>query len=154
MAWIEYLGYRFRQRNRELQKGTLMRKQSVALLLGFLLVLAASASAQAPAATDPVGVWNMQTDAQGQVSPFVLTITKEGNALKGKIASELYGNQDLPDLKFENGTLTYTRKLDIGGQAVEMLFKGKIEGDKVTGAYTIMEIELPVTGTRKSAASK
>jgi len=131
-----------------------MRKQSVALLLGFVLVLAVAAAAQAPAATDPVGVWNMQTDAQGQVSPFVLTITKEGNALKGKIASELYGNQDLPDLKFENGTLTYTRKLDIGGQAVEMLFKGKIEGDKVTGAYTIMEIELPVTGTRKSAASK
>ena len=123
-----------------------MRIQSVAILLGLVLVLTISAVAQVP---DPVGVWSMQTDAQGQVSPFTLTITKEGNALKGKIASELYGNQDLPDLKFENGTLTYTRKLDIGGQAVEMLFKGKIEGDKVTGAYTIMEIELPVTGTRK-----
>jgi hypothetical protein len=123
-----------------------MRIQSIAILLAFVVALVMPVAAQAP---DPVGVWNMQTDAQGQVSPFTLTITKEGNVLKGKIASELYGNQDLPDLKFENGTLTYTRKLDIGGQAVEMLFKGKIEGDKVTGAYTIMEIELPVTGTRK-----
>jgi hypothetical protein len=117
-------------------------------LLTIMLLLTVSAAAQA---ADPVGVWNMQADAQGQVSPFTLTITKEGNVLKGKIASELYGNQDLADLKFENGTLTYTRKLDIGGQAAEMVFKGKIEGDKVTGAYTIEGIELPVTGSRKSA---
>jgi hypothetical protein len=111
------------------------------------------AAAQAPAA-DPVGVWNLQADAQGQVSAFTLTITKEGTALKGKISSELYGNQDLADLKFEKDTLTYTRKLDIGGQAAEMLFKGKIEGDKMTGAYSIQGLEIPVTGSRKTAAAK
>jgi hypothetical protein len=50
--------------------------------------------------------------------------------------------------------LTYTRKLDIGGQAAEMLFKGKIEGDKMTGAYSIQGLEIPVTGSRKTAAAK
>jgi len=128
-----------------------MRVQSVAIRFGVALLLAVSLAAQAQ---DPVGLWNMQTDVQGQVSPFTLTITKDGAALKGKIASELYGNQDLADLKFENGTLTYTRKLDIGGQAAEMVFKGKIEGDKLTGAYTIEGVELPVTGSRKPAAAK
>lgn len=127
-----------------------MRVQSIAMRLGLVLLLAVSAAAQA--APDPVGVWNMQADAQGQVSPFTLTITKEGNVLKGKIASELYGNQDLPDLKFEKGTLTYTRKLDFGGQTIDMVFTGKIEGDKVTGAYIVEGMEIPVTGARKAPA--
>lgn len=120
-------------------------------VLGMLLLLAVSAAAQA---ADPVGVWSLQADAQGQVSPFTLTITKEGNALKGKIASELYGSQDLTDLKFDNGTLTYTRKLELGGQAAEMAFKGKVEGDKMTGAYSIQGVEIPVTGSRKAATAK
>jgi hypothetical protein len=115
-----------------------------------LLLMVFSATAQAP---DPVGVWSMQADAQGQVSPFTLTITKEGGVLKGKIASELYGDQVLTDLKFENGALTYTRRLEVGGQAVEMAFKGKIEGDKATGAYTVEGQEIPVTGTRSATTS-
>jgi len=116
------------------------------------LVLAATpfALAQAP---DPVGTWNLQTDLQGQTTSFTLTITKEGNALKGKVTSEQYGAQELTDLKFENGILMYTRNLDIGGQAIAMEFKGKIEGDKMTGAYSIQGVELPVTGTRKGAIS-
>lgn len=131
-----------------------MRIHSIRMRLGLVpivsvgLVLMLSTAAQAQ---DPVGEWSMQADAQGQVTPFTLTITREGNVLKGKIASEQYGPQDLVDLKFENGVLTYTRKLDVGGQAVEMPFKGKIEGDKLTGAYSIQGLELPVTGTRKSA---
>src|SRR4030095_4698993 len=82
-----------------------------------------------------------------------LTITKEGAVLKGKIASEQYGPQDLTDLKFENDVLTYTRNLDLGGQVIAMAFKGKIDGDKLTGTYDIMGLELPVTGTRKAAAN-
>jgi hypothetical protein len=31
-----------------------------------------------------------------------------------------------------------------------MVFKGKIDGDKITGAYTIEGLEIPVTGSRKS----
>jgi hypothetical protein len=104
-------------------------------------------------AQDPVGVWAMQADAQGQANPFTLTIAKEGQLLKGKIASELYGGQDLTDLKFENGVLTYTRRLEFGGQAVEMIFKGKIDGDKLTGAYSVEGQEIPVTGARKSAST-
>ena len=119
--------------------------------LAFVLLFATAALAQKP--QDPIGQWNLQADAQGEISKFTLTITKEGTALKGKIASETYGAQDLTDLKFENDTLTYTRHLDIGGQAISMAFKGKIEGDKLTGTYNVMGLELPVTGSRKTAGS-
>jgi len=119
--------------------------------VGIALTLTLAVLAQAP---NPAGEWNLQTDAQGQITKFVLTITKQGEALKGKVVSEAYGTQDLTDLKVENGTVTFTRNLDIGGQAVTMDFKGKIEGDKLTGAYNIMGIELPVTGTRKAPAAK
>ena len=118
------------------------------LPLGILLAFSAVAYAQ-----DPLGEWNLQSDAQGQITNFTLTITKAGEALKGKVVSEQYGNEDLMDLKFENGALTYTRNLNIGGQAVPMAFKGKIEGDKLTGAYSVQGIEIPVTGSRKKPAA-
>ena len=118
------------------------------LLLGILLSFSAVAYAQ-----DPVGEWNLQSDAQGQITNFTLTITKVGEALKGKVASEQYGNEDLADLKFDKGTLTYTRNLSIGGEAIPLTFKGKIEGDKLTGAYSVQGVEIPVTGSRKKPAA-
>jgi hypothetical protein len=130
------------------------RRTGIRVLATILFVVVTfnfPAIAQAP---NPVGEWSLQSDAQGQVTNFTLTITREGQALKGKITSETYGPQDLKDLKVENGTVTYTRNLDLGGQTVAMAFKGKIEGDKLTGAYTLMEFEIPVTGTRKAPATK
>ncbi len=122
---------------------------SLMVTIGSVLIL----SAQAPTPPNPVGEWNLKTDAQGQITNFTLTITKVGEALKGKVASEQYGAQELTDLKYENGTLTYTRNLEIGGQGIAMAFKGKIEGDKLTGAYDLMGVELPVTGSRKVPGS-
>jgi hypothetical protein len=118
------------------------------LAMGILLAFSAVGYAQ-----DPVGEWNLQSDAQGQISNFTLTITKAGEALKGKIVSEQYGNEDLADLKFENGTLTYTRNLLVGGEVIPLAFKGKIEGDKLTGAYSVQGLEIPVTGSRKKPAA-
>jgi hypothetical protein len=108
-----------------------------------------SATAQTPS---PVGEWNLQSDAQGQITKFTLTVSKEGDALKGKVVSEMYGSQDLKDLKFENGSLTFTRNLEIGGQAVAMAFKGTIEGDKLTGNYSLEGFDIPVTGSRKTTS--
>jgi hypothetical protein len=108
-----------------------------------------SAAAQT---SNPVGEWNLQSDAQGQITKFILTVSKEGDALKGKVVSETYGSQDLKDLKFENGSLTFTRNLEIGGTAVAMAFKGNIEGDKLTGNYSIEGFDIPVTGSRKTTS--
>jgi hypothetical protein len=125
-----------------------MVKRVFALIMPVAIILVFAATGRAQ---DPVGEWNLQSDAQGQVTKFVLTVTKEGEVLKGKIASETYGNQTLGDFKFEagTGTITYTRNLDVGGQVIPLLFKGKIEGDKLTGVYTVEGVEIPVTGTRK-----
>jgi hypothetical protein len=123
-----------------------MIKRIFALIMPFAIVLVFAAPAHAQ---DPVGEWNLQSDAQGQVTNFVLTVTREAGVLKGKIASETFGNQNLADFKFEAGTVTYTRNLDVGGQAIALLFKGKIEGDKLTGTYTVEGVEIPVTGSRK-----
>jgi hypothetical protein len=133
-----------------MQRRFFVESRVLALMLSIGLFLSFPVEAQAP---NPVGEWNLQTDAQGTVTNFTLTITKEGETFKGKVASELYGAQELTDLKFANGTLTYTRNLEIGGQAVSMAFSGKIESDKMTGAYNLEGIELPVTGTRKKPAA-
>ena len=123
--------------------------RTLAIILPLVFVSTLGALAQA---ANPVGEWNLQSDAQGQITKFTLTITKVGEALKGKVVSEAYGAQDLTDLKVEKDTVTFTRNLDLGGQTIPMAFKGKIEGDKMTGAYTVQEFEIPVTGTRKTLA--
>jgi hypothetical protein len=125
--------------------------RTLIVMFAVALCLSLVVAAQSP---NPVGQWNLQSDAQGQITKFTLTITKEGDTFKGKVASEQYGPQDLKDLKVENGTVTYTRNLEIAGQAVAMAFKGTIVGDKLTGAYTLQGIELPVTGSRKAATNK
>jgi hypothetical protein len=121
----------------------------IAVAVAVAVVLTGAAAAQT---ANPVGEWNLQTDAQGQITKFTLTITREGGAFKGKVASEQYGAQNLTDLKVENGMVTYTRNLDVGGQVIAMTFKGNIEGDKLTGAYTVQGVELPVTGSRNPAS--
>jgi hypothetical protein len=123
-----------------------MIKRVFALIMPVAIILVFAATGRAQ---DPVGEWNLQSDAQGQITKFVLTVTREAGVLKGKIASETFGDQNLADFKFEAGTITYTRNLDVGGQVVPLLFKGKIEGDKLTGTYTVQGLEIPVTGTRK-----
>ena len=123
--------------------------RTMIVMLPVAAVLSFAALAQAPS---PVGEWNLQSDAQGQITNFTLTIIKDGEAFKGKVASEQYGAQDLKDLKVDNGTVTFTRNLNVGGQVIAMAFKGKIEGDKLTGSYTVQEFEIPVTGTRKAPA--
>jgi hypothetical protein len=125
----------------------LARRALSVVSLSFGLFVCA-ATAQTP---NPVGEWNLQSDAQGQITKFTLTVSKEGDALRGKVVSETYGSQDLKDLKFENGSLTFTRNLEIGGQSVAMAFKGKIEGDKLTGNYSLEGFDIPVTGSRKAA---
>src|SRR5215831_16903380 len=91
-----------------LQETSMRRHLSYTFIVMFAVVLFLSpvAAAQSP---NPVGEWNLQSDAQGQITKFTLTITKEGDILKGKVASEQYGAQDLKDLKVENGIVTYTR---------------------------------------------
>jgi len=128
-----------------------MNRRFVAGIRTLAIVFTFTIVAMAQAA-NPVGEWNLQSDAQGTITKFTLTITKVGDVLKGKVVSEAYGTQDLTDPKVENGTVTFTRNLDLGGTAVPMAFKGKIEGDKMMGAYTVQEFEIPVTGTRKTLA--
>jgi hypothetical protein len=71
-------------------------------------------SAQAPTPPNPVGEWNLKTDARGQNHKLHSDDYQGSEAFKGKVASEQYGAQELTDLKYENGTLTYTRNLKSG----------------------------------------
>ena len=128
---------------------TLARKPTLAFACLVVALWTIPAFSQT---ADPVGEWALQTTAQGQITPFTLTITREGNILKGKAASEAYGSQVLTDFKYTNGELTYTRTIEVGGQPIVMNFKGKIDGDKMTGAYNLQGVDLPVTGSRKKSS--
>jgi hypothetical protein len=127
-----------------------LRQAATALALCFSIITIAAAQTPNP---NPVGEWDLQSDAQGQITKFTLSITKDGDVYKGKASSEAYGSEELKDLKVEGAVVTYTRNLPIADQVVPMTFKGTIDGDKLTGAYSILGQELPVTGGRKGTAA-
>lgn len=104
------------------------------------------------AAADVAGEWDVKMDFQGQEIPAKLVIKQDENgALSGTWSSER-GESTLENIKFENGKLTFTRKLNLQGQEMEMTFEGTVEGNTLKGEYTTALGNLAVTGTRAGAA--
>ncbi len=119
--------------------------RAVAVLIAAL-TLSSVANAQ-----DPVGVWSTKVDFRGNIREATLTITKgAGEALSGTWSSER-GDSRLSKVVFEAGMLSFVRKVSFNGRDSEMIFEGKIEGDKLSGALITDFGEMEITGTRAAA---
>ena len=114
-----------------------------ATLLGLALSAAASA-----APTGAVGSWNLKFNVNSRDRMATLTITQgDDGALAGTWVGQR-GQSKLEDVKFEGGSLSFTRKLRMGKRNVGLKFDGKVEGRKLEGAMTGPRSDIPVTGFR------
>jgi zinc protease len=106
-------------------------------------------SAQASAATDPVGSWSIEVETPlGQNIPAMLTITRSGSAYSGVIHSEM-GDAELGTIEITNNSFHTTTSLEMDGDAVEAEVSGKFDGEHMEGSLKLQNSpELPFTGTR------
>lgn len=80
-----------------------------------------------------LGTWKLKLETpQGTIEPQ-LTITKEGDALKGHYVSP-FGEREATDLAFKDGELTWKIASDDNDEFdFEVVYRGKPKGDKIAG---------------------
>ncbi|MBI3119069.1 MAG: penicillin acylase family protein, partial [Candidatus Hydrogenedentes bacterium] len=105
----------------------------------------------APAAADIsalVGDWAVTIEFQGSSFPASMSFTQAASgALEGAWKDE-YSTTAPYDIKFENGALSFARKIEYQGQEYTITFEGKLDGDTITGEYETEMGPLPVTAKR------
>src|SRR5262245_38631496 len=101
---------------------------SAALLLGFCgLVIAQSEKA------DPVGTWKCEYNIADQKRESTLTIKKDGDKLAGTMVYQDKQEAKLTDVTFKDGELKFSAVRELKDMKIEINYKFKVEGDKITG---------------------
>jgi hypothetical protein len=97
------------------------------------------------AAEDITGEWEMKMEFGGRESFATLTISKNAD---GSLAGK-WGSNELSDVKFEDGKLTFVRTIRFGDQEFSMDYNGVLKDGKITGMMSSDRGEFPVIGGRK-----
>jgi hypothetical protein len=96
------------------------------------------------AAEDITGQWEMTMDFGGRPSHAMLTISKNADgSLSGK-----WGSDDLSEVKFQDGKLTFVRTITFGDQEFSMDYAGTLKDGRITGTMSSDQGEFGVNGAR------
>ena len=96
------------------------------------------------AAEDITGEWEMTMEFGGRPSFATLSIAKQADgSFTGK-----WGSSDLSDVKFQDGKLTFVRKIQFGDQEFTMNYAGTLKDGKITGTMSSDQGEFATNGAR------
>jgi hypothetical protein len=96
-------------------------------------------------ADDIMGEWEMKMDFGGRESFATMTISKKADGTRtGK-----WGSQELSDVKFEDGKLTFVRTIRFGDQEFTMEYEGTLKDGKITGTMSSDRGEFAANGARR-----
>ena len=98
-------------------------------LAAFTLLLVLGTAAQA---ADPNGTWEWTFERQGNSIDIKLDLKADGEKLTGKVYS---GDREteISDGTFKNDEVSFNTVRERDGNKFTMTYKGKLEGDKITG---------------------
>jgi hypothetical protein len=97
------------------------------------LVLGVCGLAGAADKVDPVGTWKCEYEIGGQKRTSTLTIKKDGDKLAGTMSWPDQKETNLKDLKFKDGTLTFSAVRKLMGNEIPVEYKLTIDGEKLKG---------------------
>ncbi len=109
---------------------------------------------EAKSQADPiVGEWQMyiMIPAREIVEKMTITQNPDGT-LAGKWEAARGGENTISNLKFAEGSLTFTRIGKMGGNEFSMTFEGTVTGNSIKGAFTSDFGQREVTASRAAAA--
>lgn len=106
-------------------------------IFSISMVLALGACGLAGAAddkaADPVGTWNCEYEVGGQQRTSTLEIKKDGENLTGTMSWQNQKDEKLKDLKFKDGTLTFSAIRKIMDNEISIDYTFTVDGDKLKG---------------------
>ena len=97
------------------------------------------------AAEDISGQWEMKMEFGGRESFATMTISKKAD---GSFAGK-WGSNELSNVKFENGKLTFVRIIRFGDQEFSMDYVGTLKDGKITGQMSSDRGEFAANGSRR-----
>ncbi len=98
--------------------------------ISIAALLTAPALSITPAAEDLTGSWSAEIETPIGMQKYQYVIKQEGTVLTGRIIMEVESQKSETDLlegKFTDGTITFLENMNIGGEAIRVTYKGKLE---------------------------
>ena len=87
-------------------------------------------------ALDPSGTWSLMIQSpQGEIGAQ-LTLTKTGEQITGTLGTPM-GSAAINSGRIEGNRMRLTATIDMGGQSIEAIINGTIEGDSIQGAIVM-----------------
>jgi hypothetical protein len=116
----------------------------------------ADVSGQRDLGSDPVGMWNLVVEAEGQVLEPTLKVSKPDGQLKVELLTNEIGDHEAKDAKLNGNNLVFSFELESAEGSAKLNFNTNIDGDKLTGTvdYELGDISgsTDVDGKREAPA--
>jgi imidazolonepropionase-like amidohydrolase len=87
------------------------------------------------AAADPSGTWRISVHTPQGDHDVNLTVSRQGNAITGTLQGP-EGPSQIRNATLEGNRLRFEVTINVGGDSLECVFSGMIEGDSIAGAIT------------------
>ena len=124
-------------------------------ILSAALVLCVCGFAGAADKVDPVGTWPCDYEISGQKLTATLTIKMDGDKLAGTMSWPDQKDEKLKDVKFKDGTLTFSAVRKFMGNEIPVEYKLTVDGDKLKGKgsaeFMNNKQEFDIEGKREKA---
>jgi zinc protease len=106
--------------------------------------------ADTSSSTDIVGSWEIKVETPlGQSIPATLSVEKDGEGLKARIASEM-GDAELGSIEVADNTFHKITSLDRDGHSVEIEISARFSGRTTEGTLIMQNTSLPFSGSKSS----
>jgi hypothetical protein len=98
-----------------------------------------------------LGTWSYVFEVPGQESTGKMIIKMENGMLTGVLTStDGDPDQDLSDINYRDGELVFAMSIDAGGQSVEIIVEGRVEGKtyEAEASVAAFNVSFPLTATK------
>jgi len=106
----------------------------------------------------PVGTWKCEYEIGEMKRTSTMTIKKDGDKFAGTMSWADQKDEKLKDLKFKDGTLTFSAVRKLMGQEIPIDYKLKIDDDKLKGKgssdFGGQNFEFEINGKREKKEDK
>lgn len=101
----------------------------------------------APAVMAVAGNYNVTIDVPGQTLTGTLALVQQGQTLTGSLTTQL-GVVPIRDGKVTPEGFSFSGSVDFGGSQIEIVVKGSVTGNQISGTIDSPQGTVPFSGTR------